>query len=247
MLCLAPLDSAGHILGKCSHRDIKSMLIARHNKAVGLIQHAIASGPSGGSYMVMDASGHDATPDTVAATRLPPWLLPTMHAYARNCARIFSLLRVCVCTPALRSPPPLLLCPTCSAHAAYTLSQLVTAPIRPLAACKRTPLKNCNTSAFALRCGTLVGCLRNGPLRTLTCPLLAGTLSSCSVTLGPSLSRSQDTSSHFGCSRKMLAHSCMIYTTMQSRLLMQSSLYAVAWNTMRATMTPLDPPPDFSF
>ena len=49
-----------------------------------------------------------------------------MHAYATNCARIFSLLRVCLDTPALRSLPPLLLCPTCSAHAAYTLSKLIT-------------------------------------------------------------------------------------------------------------------------
>ena len=83
-LCLAPLDSAGHLLGECSHRDIKSMHIARHNKAVGLIQDAIASGPLGGSYMVMDACGRDATPDTVAATRLPPWLLPTMPARVRD-------------------------------------------------------------------------------------------------------------------------------------------------------------------
>ena len=81
-LCLAPLDSAGHLLGECSHRDIKSMHIVRYNKAVGLIQDAIASSPLGGSYMVMDACGRDATPDTVAATRLPPWLLPTMPAHA---------------------------------------------------------------------------------------------------------------------------------------------------------------------
>ena len=153
-----------------------------------------------------------------------------LHAYATNCARIFSLLRVCLYKPAVRSPPPLL-CPTCSAPAAYTFSKLVTAPIRPLAGCKRAPLEIRNTSAFALRCGTLAGCWRNRPafrrLRNLTCllllpcPLLAGTLSSCSATLEPSLSRSQDTSSHFGCPRKMFAHSCMIYTTMQSRLLMQ--------------------------
>ena len=60
------------------------MHIARHNKAVGLIQDAIASGPLGGSYMVMDACGRDATPDTVAATRLPPRLLPTMPARVRD-------------------------------------------------------------------------------------------------------------------------------------------------------------------
>ena len=46
-LCLAPLRSAGHLLGECSHRDIKSMHIARHNKAVGLMQDAKASGPLG--------------------------------------------------------------------------------------------------------------------------------------------------------------------------------------------------------
>ena len=60
------------------------MHIARHNKAVGLVQDAIASGLLGGSYMVMDACGRDATPGTVAATRLPPWLLPTMPARVRD-------------------------------------------------------------------------------------------------------------------------------------------------------------------
>ena len=40
----------------------------------------------------------------------------------------------------------------------------------------------------------------------------------------------------------------MVYTTMQSRLLMQQSLYAVAWNTLHATMTTLLLTPlDFSF
>ena len=57
---------------------------AHQNKAIGLIQDAIASGPFGGSYMVMDACGPDATPDTVAATRLPPWSMPTMPARLRD-------------------------------------------------------------------------------------------------------------------------------------------------------------------
>ena len=78
------MQLAGHLLGECSHRDNQSMHIARHNKAVGLIQDAIASGPLGGSYMVMDACGRDAAPDTVASTRLPPWLLPTMPAHVRD-------------------------------------------------------------------------------------------------------------------------------------------------------------------
>ena len=46
----------------------------------------------------------------------------------------------------------------------------------------------------------------------LPCPLLAGTLSSCSDT-GTVVAK--DTSSHFGCPRKIFALSCMIYTTMQ--------------------------------
>ena len=47
----------------------------------------------------MEACGCDATPDTVAATILPPWL-PTMPAHMRgNCARTFSSSRVCLCTP----------------------------------------------------------------------------------------------------------------------------------------------------
>ena len=174
----------------------------------------------------MDACGRDATPDTVAATCLPPWLLPTMPARVRNKLRpdiliieglpLHAGIALTTASPSLSH-----------LQRSYTLSKLVTAPMRPLAGCKRAPLKICNTSAFALRCWTLVECWRNRPLQTLTCllllpcPLLAGTLSSCSATLGLSLSRSQDTSSHFSCPRKMSAHSCIIYTTMQSRLPMQ--------------------------
>ena len=75
-LCLAPLDSAGHLLGECSHRDIKSMHIARHNKAVGLIQDAIDSGSLGGSYMVMDARGR--------RRHTPPTLVPARNACTRT-------------------------------------------------------------------------------------------------------------------------------------------------------------------
>ena len=155
--CLAPLASAVHLLGECSHRDIKSMHIVRHNKAVGLIQDAIASGPLGAATWLWM--------HVVVTLRLI-LLLPhashpdcpqSLHAYATNFDRIFSLLRVCLYAPALRSPPPLLLCPTCSAHAAYTLSKLVTAPIRPRAGCKCTPLKNCNTSALLCATGRWLG------------------------------------------------------------------------------------------
>ena len=89
-LCLAPLDSAGHLLGECSHHDIKSMHIARHNKAAGLIQDAIASGPLGAATWLWM---HVAV--TLRLILLPPHVShpgccpQCLHAYATNCARIF--------------------------------------------------------------------------------------------------------------------------------------------------------------
>ena len=49
-------DTPGHILGSCSHKDMKACYITRHNKALLIIQRAILRGPLGGSFTIMDAT-----------------------------------------------------------------------------------------------------------------------------------------------------------------------------------------------
>ncbi len=73
-------DSAVHLLLKCGHPRMRSMVIARHNQAVRAIAKAIANGKKGGCYMVMDAGPLDdvrnSVSTTIAGTRLPDWMLP---------------------------------------------------------------------------------------------------------------------------------------------------------------------------
>ena len=121
-----------------------------------------------GSYMAMDACGRDATPDTVAATCLPPWLLPTMPARVRDKLRpdilIINGLPLHAGNAFTTASPSLShLQRSCRIHM-IEVGYCSDSSCRWL---KRAPLKNCNTSAFAL-----LGCWRNRPLRTLTCLLL---------------------------------------------------------------------------
>ena len=81
--CHAGPDTAGHILGACTHPAITRCRIARHNAAVCRIHDAIASGSKGGCFCVMDATARDDAPDTVYSTRLPAWLLPDVPASTR--------------------------------------------------------------------------------------------------------------------------------------------------------------------
>ena len=72
---LCPLqDGAGHILGGCKHRRMKEMYHSKHDKAVMLIQQAIAQGTHAGSSIYMDAGKTGKLLDTVVAKRLPDWM-----------------------------------------------------------------------------------------------------------------------------------------------------------------------------
>ena len=62
-LCRKAQDGAGHILAGCSHPVFKGMYINRHNKAVQLIQKAVAKGALGALPMYMDAGTCEATSD----------------------------------------------------------------------------------------------------------------------------------------------------------------------------------------
>jgi ribonuclease HI/exonuclease III len=74
------LDSSGHILGGCQHRDMKSQYIKRHDEAVKLICKAIMNGSNGGCFITMDAGKQEDLPTDLAGRkipkRLPEWLLP---------------------------------------------------------------------------------------------------------------------------------------------------------------------------
>ena len=73
-LCRKAQDGAGHILAGCSHPVFKGMYINRHNKAVQLIQKAVAKGALGALPMYMDAGTCEATSDI--PTRPPATLKP---------------------------------------------------------------------------------------------------------------------------------------------------------------------------
>ena len=72
----APRDTIGHWLGSCTHPHLKSSYIARHNRAVCLIQSTLTRFSPSSWYTVMDASSSTKLPPGVASTRLPAWLLP---------------------------------------------------------------------------------------------------------------------------------------------------------------------------
>ena len=52
------------------------MRIARHNKALVLLQKCIYKGSLGGCFTIMDATSRSRLPVGVSGTRLPRWLLP---------------------------------------------------------------------------------------------------------------------------------------------------------------------------
>jgi hypothetical protein len=78
-LCGEP-DSAGHLLGGCSHPEAVAMKISRHDSSVKLVQKAIALSPLGGYYTIMDAGAEKDLPKDVHGKRLPAWLLPPVDA-----------------------------------------------------------------------------------------------------------------------------------------------------------------------
>ena len=71
-----PADTVGHILGSCTHPDMKASYITRHNKALVLIQRQVHNGSKGGCFTVMDATRETDLPTGVSYTRLPKCFLP---------------------------------------------------------------------------------------------------------------------------------------------------------------------------
>ncbi len=76
-LCGLP-DSATHMLGGCTHKDICSIVTKRHNMAVRKLLEGADMGGGGGFYTIADCSAADDVPADVSGTRLPAWLLPAV-------------------------------------------------------------------------------------------------------------------------------------------------------------------------
>ena len=70
------MDSVGHLLGGCEHPEARGNKILRHDGAVKLILHAIAKGPKGGFYKIMDAGKENDLTSDIAGKRVRPWLFP---------------------------------------------------------------------------------------------------------------------------------------------------------------------------
>ena len=73
-LCSAP-DSGTHIMGGCTHRMMKALYIKRHNLGALCVAEHLARGAYGGSYMILDATSHDAVPAFAPDQRVPDWML----------------------------------------------------------------------------------------------------------------------------------------------------------------------------
>jgi ribonuclease HI len=74
-ICHKAQDGASHILAGCSNPVFKGMYINRHNKAVQLIQKAIAKGTLGGLPVYMDAGTCEASASI--PNRPPAYLKPS--------------------------------------------------------------------------------------------------------------------------------------------------------------------------
>ena len=74
-LCGLP-DSAGHILGECKQKDMKSLAIERHNAAGRIIAQTIRQGSLGNCVMVGDiGNAGKCSTLNLHDTRVPEWLL----------------------------------------------------------------------------------------------------------------------------------------------------------------------------
>jgi hypothetical protein len=71
-------DTVGHVLGSCSHPDMKALYITRHNQALHIIQRSVLHGPKGGSFLIMDATSSSALPYGVSFNRIPKCFLPSI-------------------------------------------------------------------------------------------------------------------------------------------------------------------------
>jgi len=69
-------DAIGHILGSCTHSEVKKVYISRHDKAVRLIMKEIQNGSLGNFFCTADVGTAVAMEELGAGSkRLPNWLV----------------------------------------------------------------------------------------------------------------------------------------------------------------------------
>ena len=69
-------DSAGHILGECTQKDMKSIVIERHNEAGRILAEEIQVGALGNCLMTGDVGNADKCKALkLHGSRIPDWLL----------------------------------------------------------------------------------------------------------------------------------------------------------------------------
>ena len=83
---ICPLeDSIGHIMGGCSHTDMKKQYIARHDKAVRMLIKSLIKGKQGGNYIVADVGQMEQLKELgVHSKRIPSFVLPDSHMQANQ-------------------------------------------------------------------------------------------------------------------------------------------------------------------
>ena len=74
-ICNKP-DSAGHLLGGCSNKEMKAMYIARHDKAMRKLLKQVLSGKHGAHYVIADVGTLEGLKQLgVHNKRIPPFTL----------------------------------------------------------------------------------------------------------------------------------------------------------------------------
>ena len=83
---ICPLeDSIGHIMGGCSHADMKKQYIARHDKATTMLSNAMTKGKRGGDYMIGDFGKVEKLKEVgVHSKKIPSFILPDPHVQTGN-------------------------------------------------------------------------------------------------------------------------------------------------------------------
>jgi hypothetical protein len=71
-----------HVLGSCTHSEVRKVYISRHDEAMRLIMKEIQNGSHGNFYVYCTATGNGCGIGRTTSKRLPEWPITTntMHA-----------------------------------------------------------------------------------------------------------------------------------------------------------------------
>ena len=193
----------GDWLGSCSHPVLKSAYIARHNKALCLIQKTLSTTAPAAWYTILDASAADRLPPGVSGNRLPSWLLPSLPSSTLSLLRPDMLViqglslsssRLITAQLTAHDPTTLTTLALLKASCLHTLSILLSCPIPVMNSTTRPSRKKCHntttSSALSLqkvgrlplplsRLPTDTPAVESSPLHPSPCPGPTTTPISC--------------------------------------------------------------------